>query len=575
MYKKRLTDADLGWGKTSHQTHIGLHEDMLDNWSNVDKDYPAYLFIDNFDNCFHCTGTINAIVDGATGKIRSPKIKVGSSPENTNLNKLIRKNATELRRYLSLGMLPNKTLFAFLSNGNKEAESIIKSTDLDVNSKTSEYILLPKPFLLLAGISGTGKTRFVRKQAELSAELFELNAGENYCLIPVRPDWHEPSDLLGYISRINGTKYIATDFLKFMIQAITASIKSVDEGEIKWKPFSEVPPFWLCLDEMNLAPVEQYFADYLSILETRKWENNEYSSEPMMKADVLKRLDKNKTDNSKNSLEELWDELFDGINIDFKENLCDYFKSNGIPLPPNLIVAGTVNMDETTHGFSRKVIDRALTIDFQEFFPNDYNAFLNSDDKNQLKPKQFSFPTASSAVAEESKILIEGLDNDTAEKSRDFLNEINLILKNTPFELAYRALNEILLAVSCFSPYEGDEAELKLKAVWDDFLMQKVLPRIEGDIQKLKSLLENGAKVLESEYLTKEKKIYGKGSILHQLYALLETDQLGDIWGNEENKTKRPDLLRDTDDKIECRSKKKLLWMMKRLKVNHFTDFWV
>ena len=76
-------------------------------------------------------------------------------------------------------------------------------------------------------------------------------------MIPVKPNWHDSSDLLGYISRINGEKYITTPFLKFIVKA--------------WR--FPVTPFFLCLDEMNLAPVEQYFAEYLSIIETRNSSN--------------------------------------------------------------------------------------------------------------------------------------------------------------------------------------------------------------------------------------------------------------------------------------------------------------
>jgi 5-methylcytosine-specific restriction enzyme B len=81
----------------------------------------------------------------------------------------------------------------------------------------------------------------------------------NFELIPVRPNWHDSSELIGYVSRINGDKYITTAFLKFIAKA--------------WK-HTDVP-FFLCLDEMNLAPVEQYFAEYLSIIETRQVKNGE------------------------------------------------------------------------------------------------------------------------------------------------------------------------------------------------------------------------------------------------------------------------------------------------------------
>jgi len=446
--------------------------------------------------------------------------------------------------------------------------------------KTSCNVSLPKPFLLLAGISGTGKTRFVREQAKASARAFGLSKGDNYCLVPVRPDWHEPSDLLGYISRINGTRYIATDFLKFMVKALVASIDTCDETEILWKSWDQVPPFWLCLDEMNLAPVEQYFADYLSILETRKWDGADYSSEPMMKSVVFYSLITKDKDGAEDcsGLDELCKTLFGSVPEELaagsvEKQLWSYFNNNGIPLPPNLIVAGTVNMDETTHGFSRKVIDRALTIDFQEFFKNDFDAFFEDDENPQHNPILFSFPTASSAVNEETKALTSGLNKESAKTSRDFLNSINTILKATPFELAYRALNELLLSVSCFGPYkEGDQ---RLAAVWDDFLMQKVLPRIEGDSAKLKNIPDPSVSC--DSLIDKE---YGKGTVLHALYNLLETDLFSEIWPEDLVKAKRPDLLRESSNDdgpllIECRSKKKLEWMMKRLKTNHFTDFWV
>jgi len=410
---------------------------------------------------------------------------------------------------------------------------------------------LPKPFILLAGISGTGKTRFVEKQAEA------WGSNDNHCLVPVRPDWHEPSDLLGYISRINGTQYIATDFLKFMITAWINSIQTVTEDSITNKDISEILPYWLCLDEMNLAPVEQYFADYLSILESRKWDGNLYECKPILSRNLLETLNSSTTKDGVNSLDAFWNEIFKDITCDFKDDLCKYFLLNGISIPPNLIVAGTVNMDETTHGFSRKVIDRALTIDFQEFFPNDFNLFFS----DQKEPKLLSF----SNVTQLNKSQLDAIDVDKGEDSSRsvlFLQQINTILKNTPFQLAYRALNELLLSVYCCQPKD----DFELKAIWDDFLMQKILPRIEGDSQKLKHFGDNLDFKLDTT-------LYGKpSSLLHELYSLLgHDDMLGEIWDGEI----RPDLLRETEDKIECRSKKKLEWMLKRLKSNHFTDFWV
>jgi len=435
---------------------------------------------------------------------------------------------------------------------------------------------------LLAGISGTGKTRFVREQVKKSSKQFGLADNYNYCLIPVRPDWHEPSDLLGYISRISGTHYVVSDFLIFIVKAWFNAIETIEDNKIKLKPLEQIVPFWLCLDEMNLAPVEQYFADYLSILETREWKDEEYSCDPILKKDVFGKLSQSKikgieTNIENNSLELFWSEIFADINLEEgqdKKAICHYFEQNGISLPPNLIVAGTVNMDETTHGFSRKVIDRALTIDFQEFFPNDYDDFFAP----KSTPKLLNFPIYSQ-ISQQDFTTIDA-DPDGA-ISRNFLSKVNSILKDTPFELAFRALNELLLSVVCFKPAD----EIELAAVWDDFLMQKVLPRIEGDVSKLK-YISTDSSIVESGSSNIDEKVYGKGSVLHRLYTSLSEEEIfGKIWKQENF---RPDLLRealikqekDQDEEllplpINCRSKKKLEWMMRRLKSSHFTDFWV
>lgn len=448
---------------------------------------------------------------------------------------------------------------------------LMESKMVNSTNNTFDGSPLPKPFLLLAGISGTGKTRFVREQAKRSCGVPYENAPENpdnLCVVAVRPDWHEPSDLLGYVSRINGTRYVATDFLKFMVKALIAAVNSAnpvkEDGKLNWKNWSEVAPFWLCLDEMNLAPVEQYFADYLSVLESREWKRGEdnatYSSQPMLNAsvfDTLKVKDKDGLDDQ-TGLKEFYSTLFDGITSEsitdsFKTSLWNYFLENGIPLPPNLIVAGTVNMDETTHGFSRKVIDRALTLDFQEFFPNKYDDFFEP----KSEPITFTFPTLSQIKRDEKKLLITAnaseieADKDGA-KSVRFLDDINKVLKQTPFELAYRALNELLLSVACFKP--KDDAELC--AVWDDFLMQKVLPRIEGDAEKLKYTGDDESGILQSL----------KKVILDAFKPMLGEELV------------RPDLLfkRIDNSESQCavKSLAKIIWMQDRLAANHYSSFW-
>jgi len=458
------------------------------------------------------------------------------------------------------------------------------------------HLSLPKPFVLLAGISGTGKSRFVGEQARACRSGKAL---KNHCLIPVRPDWHEPADLLGYKSRINGEKYITTDFLRFIVSAWVDATN--EEGELR-KP-EEMTAHWACLDEMNLAPVEQYFADFLSVLETRRYESGVYRCGPLLRASEIRSMEDDARDHLKKHL------FDDGIDATRRDNLFDKFANDptwdGIPIPPNLVVAGTVNMDETTHGFSRKVIDRALTLDFQEFYPNEFGSYLKDD---PTKIRTLTFPFAFDSREDSVKAALAGTADPKGERTVAFLESLNASLRETPFELAYRALNEALLSVACFArrTAAGDEEaesqgegtssavvdeepadaatqsgeapdELALLAAWDDFLMQKVLPRIEGDGAKLKALREIDQKSIELPVP------FGRDTVLHQLYALLAV-KLKPIWGEEPEdvyepttaKPTRPDLLRLIKEPkaIPCRSRKKLRWMMRRLKANHFTDFW-
>lgn len=410
---------------------------------------------------------------------------------------------------------------------------------------------LSKPFLLLAGISGTGKTRFVREQAKATGSL-----NDTYRLISVRPDWHEPSDILGYTSRLGGdgdAEYITTDVLQFIAKAWRAIIDTGLELEPEGNglavigeksELNQVLPYWLCLDEMNLAPVEQYFADYLSVLETREWqwedEQFTYCCDSLLKSETIKQLD----DKSK-----LRDAL--GFADEQYDDAWDLFCEHGLGLPFNLIVAGTVNIDETTHGFSRKVIDRALSFDFGDFFPNEFDHFFEPT----VTHNALSYPIDSQASIDK----LPPIDSD-GNKSINFLKSINKVLDDTPFQLAFRALNELLLAV--ISTYPEDEKQLQ--AVWDDFLMCKVLPRIEGDHDKL-AIIDDSVSSHEESLLTK-------------LTAILK-QALVDIWPIKDDPDKlRPDLYRKNIDGsilyIACRSKAKLAWMQQRLERSGFTSFW-
>ena len=462
-------------------------------------------------------------------KVFQPKVTLG-----------FYKNASD---EICFEVIPNGSILESLKLGKTDILIDVLQTNQTkdcTETFTNVSVYLPKPFLLLAGISGTGKTRFVRKQAEAVDP-----SRNNYCLVSVRPDWHEPSDLLGYISRLNtkGSEFIVTDVVKFMVKAWLNSLAHIGisevDGENKLTPIyknvTDVKSYWLCLDEMNLAPVEQYFADYLSVLETRQWKNHNYSCDALLSPNIFSQLEAYGLIKLRKVL---------GLNDEQFDDVWQYFMQSGICIPFNLIVAGTVNMDETTHGFSRKVIDRALTFDFGEFFPNNYHEFFTSTSQ----PKILGFSALSSInYAEELSHV--AADNNGA-NSVVFLQAVNGILKGTPFELAFRALNELLVSLHCLAPKD----EIELQAVWDDFLMCKVLPRIEGDEDKL---------------------AIGNSNILSKLDELLTT-QLGSIWSTDES---RPDLLSVgiKDNAVimtTCRSKKKIEKMKEKLDTTGFTSYW-
>src|SRR5262249_18516506 len=124
-------------------------------------------------------------------------------------------------------------------------------------------------------------------------------------------------------------------------------------------------PFFLCLDEMNLAPVEQYFAEYLSVIETRTPRSGQVLTDFLVSP-------------SQFSSKSVYDQMLVDIN---SQDLAE-----GIRIPPNFVVIGTVNMDETTHSFSRKVLDRAMTFEMNEI---DLRHSLVEDVQDWSYPKEY------------------------------------------------------------------------------------------------------------------------------------------------------------------------------------------
>ena len=327
-----------------------------------------------------------------------------------------------------------------------------------------------KPFLILGGFSGTGKSQKVKELAFMTCpndELMRLRLGNtdntpgNYCLVSVRPNWHDSSDLLGYYSSIND-KYIVTDFVRFLVKAMQ---------------YEDIP-FFVCLDEMNLAPVEEYFSEILSVLESRNKVGEKILTDPLL---TLRRIGKEQSvkENQQAGLFTEVDEMaFDRMDI------IEDLKKNGLRLPQNIIVIGTVNMDDTTNSFSRKVIDRAMTFEtiVEEFGPEYYTAADTMTYRGKVRGNwTWILPDevkASEALMHKPDLL---RDEEKTEIT-NYINEVNACLKGSPFQIAYRILNETILYYRAL--WVVNHGDVELGQVFDDILMQKVLPRIEGDFDK-------------------------------------------------------------------------------------------
>ena len=331
--------------------------------------------------------------------------------------------------------------------------------------------LKSKPFVILAGTSGTGKTRLVK--------LFAEAIGADYKLVSVRPDWSDGSDLFGHYD-LNG---------KFIEGPVCECFEMAEANPQK--------PVFLCLDEMNLARVEYYLSDFLSVIESReKQEDGSILTAGIAQYDA-------------------------GI-------------------PDNLYIVGTVNMDETTFPFSRKVLDRANTIEFNyvDLMPVFDDAFAPLE----------SLKVSNKFLRSEYLILARDCANESVYVNEicGELQAINEILRKANAHVGYRVRDEIV-----FYMLENlrDGGILKREEAFDNEIMQKILPRLQGSSASVRDMLCE----------------------LFRHCAADHTQKTGDSDSEKMRKVLE-------DDSIVCRYRKsaeKLQMMVRRFEDDGFTSYWL
>ncbi len=294
--------------------------------------------------------------------------------------------------------------------------------------------LLAKPFVIITGNSGTGKTNISKKFAQYLEVKFE-NGENNWLLVPVGADWTDNTKLLGFYNPLANDgkgKYVKTQILSLIERANS----------------HPTVPFFLILDEMNLSHVERYFADFLSHMET---------------PEIPFHIDG-----------------YDGI----------------LAFPSNLFITGTVNIDETTYMFSPKVLDRANVIEFKPEKENIINSIMEKETKSESVLPNSKLPPAfmqlSSDIRKNSKISPE----DSLKKVAEILVNLYDVLEPNGFEFAYRTVKEIKQYV--IASLELGRTKQDLDNVEDEQIIQKILPKLHGNRKELRDCLTNLQSICEN-----------------------------------------------------------------------------
>ncbi|MES2074379.1 MAG: hypothetical protein V4462_02065 [Pseudomonadota bacterium] len=265
-------------------------------------------------------------------------------------------------------------------------------------------------FAVLAGLSGAGKTLLARSYA-LALWRDQAEPAQGLYTLPVQPGWHDPVSLFGYVNPLSSDTYVRTGFLEFLLRA------SADPTR----------PYTVVLDEMNLSHPEQYLAPLLSAMETG-----------------------------------------DDIELHtFDEDI------SGVPprlaYPSNLLIIGTVNMDETTHGLSDKILDRAAVLEFWEVDVATYPGWAASQ-----------------------------LPDDLKDQARTALTALGKALRPVKLHFGWRSIGDIL----GYMHSAHAAGIINAQSALDHAIFSKILPKLRGeDTKRLREAFAQTLKVLQDAKL--------------------------------------------------------------------------
>lgn len=356
-------------------------------------------------------------------------------------------------------------------------------------------LLLTNDLVVLSGLSGSGKTQIVKSFAEALGGVAKI--------IPVKPNWTSSDDLLGYFNPIQSS-FLPTPFTEAIVEA------SLNPHQL----------YLICLDEMNLARAEYYFADFLSRLEERekqpeidlyaKHEEELFISEfktllslietSIGEVEIKSWNEFLENDKIRNRFFELLgnveQETMLQIHSKMKKRLIDVLKfPSSLTIPYNVRFVGAINVDETTHYFSPKILDRVHIVKFEnplliEDIVNNY--LQNSNYATELKPVYFNPQNFG------NRKELPALKNNEYNEIVEILKEINkTYLLPLSIDFGVRSIRQVLNYLENFQKVSDLEQDLSGYVGLNASIMQKILPRFVFDGNEKTKQDEKKIEVLE------------------------------------------------------------------------------
>lgn len=283
--------------------------------------------------------------------------------------------------------------------------------------------------VILAGMSGTGKSKLVQAYGRA------LGLGKQLAFVAVRPSWTDDGDLLGYADTMN----------KLYRQGDSGLVQILSEANDNPNKM-----YVVCFDEMNLARVEHYFSQFLSVLEMEE--------------------------GPKKAIRLYNDQL-----TSFLENSEQYPPS--IPIGNNVIFVGTVNLDESTYHFSDKVLDRAnvISLKVMPFVKlRQLPAIDNGQDQAEMTGNQISFEKFESLKKEKGDIEL-------SEGELSLLWDIHMELQQVSQNLG--AGPRIVRQIDKYLKNLPENDFLSRKEALDLQLVQRILTKVRGSEEQLRRLI--------------------------------------------------------------------------------------